>query len=38
MNEKLAGAGFGQPHEVFDFQVVIELGLSHASEESWRGR
>ena len=23
----LASAGFGQPHEVFDLQVVVEFGL-----------
>ena len=27
MREELAGAGFGQPHEVLDLQVVIQLGL-----------
>ena len=27
MSQKLAGAGFGQPHEVLDFPVVVELGL-----------
>ena len=26
-SEELAGAGFGQPHEVFDLQVVIEFGF-----------
>ncbi len=27
MSEELAGAGFGQPHEVFDLQVVVQFGL-----------
>jgi hypothetical protein len=27
MREKLPGAGFGQPHQVFDFEIVVELGL-----------
>ena len=27
MREELAGAGLGQPHEVFDLQVVVEFGL-----------
>ncbi len=35
MSEELAGAGFGQPHEVFDFQVVVEFGFLVSRE---RGR
>ena len=27
MSQELAGAGFGQPHEVFDFQLMVEFGL-----------
>ena len=27
MREELAGAGFGESHEMFDFHVVIEFGL-----------
>jgi hypothetical protein len=26
MGQKLARAGFGQPHQVFDLQIVIQLG------------
>ena len=35
MSEELAGACLGQPHEVFDFQVVVEFGLFVGEE---RGR
>ena len=27
MGQKLAGARFGQPHEMFDFQAVVEFGF-----------
>ena len=35
MNQELAGAGSGQPHEVFDLQIVIEFGLLVSRE--WAG-
>ena len=31
-SEELAGAGFGQAHEVFDFQVVVEFGFFFGGE------
>jgi hypothetical protein len=27
MCEELPGAGFGQPHQVLDFEIVVELGF-----------
>jgi hypothetical protein len=34
MSEELAGAGLGQPHEMFDFEIVIEFGLVFGGERA----